>query len=47
MRRRITRRDALKLVAGGAAGVGLGLQGASRSKPNFVVFMTDDQRRTR
>ena len=44
MRRRITRRDALKLVAGGAAGVGLGLQGASRSKPNFVVFMTDDQR---
>jgi len=45
MRRRITRRDAMKLVAAGAAGAGLGLRGAAGAKrPNFVVFMTDDQR---
>jgi arylsulfatase A-like enzyme len=45
MKRRITRRDALKLMAGGTAGASLGLRTAAREKPpNIIVFMTDDQR---
>jgi arylsulfatase A-like enzyme len=53
MSRPITRRDALRLIAGSGAGLGLGFDAARgrstaaearKRPPNIVVFMTDDQR---
>src|SRR5512132_3721251 len=49
----ITRRDALRLIAGTGAGLGLSFDAArgrftaaegGKKPPNIVVFMTDDQR---